>query len=228
MTRPDPRSYGLSDLQVNRIAAELDRARPGVERVHNVVVVAMAVWLLSGLVVGWREWLRTWVVVSVFLFSLHVLLDFLSRPSGPPHYRAYIRARDEYEAWFRRTQRDYWCGLSGRSFELEVATLLSRCGRTVHRTGRPDDGGVDLVIDGVIAQCKAHRKPIGPAAVRDLCGAMHHRGASKAILISTRGFTAKARRYAEEVGIELWDSDTLIGLQRELPADGTTLKDQAG
>jgi hypothetical protein len=102
-------------------------------------------------------------------------------------YRALLRyqaARAEYRGLYsiwQRTQTAWWSTLGPRDFEKELASLLRRRGLKVQWTGRAGDEGVDLRIDdtkgSIIIQCKAHAKPIGPAAVGDLYGTLAHRGA---------------------------------------------------
>ncbi len=111
-------------------------------------------------------------------------------------YRAAAaQQREEFEAQQRRTllrqrqaekdaralELEFWRGLDGPGFERQVAALFRHLGYTVKQCGGPGDGGIDLFIDDVPAQCKAHNRPMGPSVVRELRGAMAHVEASRAL-----------------------------------------------
>jgi restriction system protein len=100
--------------------------------------------------------------------------------------------------------------------------------------GRSGDGGIDgvgvlqvsLVSFPVIFQCKRYRGSVGPAAVRDLRGAMQGR-VDRGLLITTGTFTKGAREEATRDGvppIELIDSERLCDLlkQHRLGVETTT------
>jgi hypothetical protein len=128
-------------------------------------------------------------------------------------YREYVRYTHEladYKVRFTQwlhLQEFWWQTLDGRRFEVELAMVLERLGYDVRCTGGAGDGGVDLVLSQagreVIVQCKAHKNPIGPGAVRDLYGAMIHRNASEAWLVTTTGFSRAARDFADGKRIRL-------------------------
>src|SRR5881396_720928 len=131
-----------------------------------------------------------------------------------PRYKQYKAASSRYQielaAWVR-TQRDWWLRLSGTSFEVEAGSVFSKRGYVVRRVGGSGDQGVDLLLtkDGVTiaVQCKAHRNPVGPAAIRDLYGAMTHHGHPEAWILSTAGFTRGAKAFAAGKPIKLLTVD---------------------
>lgn len=131
--------------------------------------------------------------------------------------RRYERAKKEYDAWFLRTQVSFWDSLTGRQFEQEVANLLSRSGYSAQLTPGSDDKGVDIILgDDTIVQCKAHKKPIGPAVVREVYGTLRAQKARTAILISKSGFTRGVIEFARGKPICLWDVGALIEMQKKL------------
>jgi HJR/Mrr/RecB family endonuclease len=87
-------------------------------------------------------------------------------------------------------------------------------------TSRDTDRGVDIWIvkDGhrIPVQCKAHRRPVTPGAVRELYGTMQHFGTPAGILASVSGFTRGVSEYAAGKGIELVDLSTILSFQRRL------------
>jgi len=101
----------------------------------------------------------------------------------------------------------YWRALSGQEFEVQLAPLLRRRRRTVHHVGGRGDEGADLLIENkngiVVVQCKAFNKPVGPGPVRDLYGALLHRKANEAWLVSLEGFTDAAINFAAGKPIRL-------------------------
>ncbi|MCX7618248.1 restriction endonuclease [Tepidiforma sp.] len=88
------------------------------------------------------------------------------------------------------------------AFEERVAAWLARDGWRVERTGRPGDGGIDLVAkkgrEVAAVQCKrfAGEAAVGAAAVRDLYGAATAAGATLAVLVTTGRVTAPAAAWA--------------------------------
>ncbi len=123
--------------------------------------------------------------------------------------RRYKKAVSEFNEWLRRSRESWWTRLDGRGFELELARLFRAIGWAAAATKASGDGGVDIVgaRDGVefIAQCKKHRKEVGPAVVRELYGTLLASNAEFAILASVSGFTKGAREFAKGKKIEFID-----------------------
>jgi restriction system protein len=133
---------------------------------------------------------------------------------------AYKRACAAFDEWWRRTQRDFWRSLSGRRFEIELAALFNRLGWQARPTPASNDGGIDVELfrDGTrtIVQCQAHAKPVGPAVVRELFGALAASEAQSAMVASLSGFSPGARAFAVEHGVELIDLEWILSRQRAL------------
>lgn len=94
-----------------------------------------------------------------------------------------------------------WTSMSGHVFEKQVGELYRQMGYFVEVTKGSGDGGIDIYLEksGIryAVQCKNHNKPISPAAVRDLYGAMMHDRLSNGVFISSGGFTKGAREFAK-------------------------------
>ncbi|HQN95903.1 MAG TPA: DUF2034 domain-containing protein [Thermoanaerobaculales bacterium] len=146
--------------------------------------------------------------------------------TGLPHYLSGLEIEIKLEEevckdMSAQREAEYWALLGGAEFEQKVCDILRRSGRftSVERTGKPGDGGVDLLAtseDGeiTIIQCKAHKTRISPGPVRDLYGTLSaHPHARKAILVTPAGGTAGAVKFARSVGIEIWSAELLSGLE---------------
>ncbi len=122
-------------------------------------------------------------------------------------YQQTLRDYNAHVYDIRRRHEMWWRSLSGAGFETELAKVLREIGYHVRTTGASGDGGVDLVLQRngsvTLVQCKAHAKPVGPSAVRDLYGTLVHRGGEAAWLVSTGSFSSSARRFAAGKPIRL-------------------------
>lgn len=153
----------------------------------------------------------------VLVLPAEALLRLASSRFG--HAQRYRKAVNEFRAWWTRTQREFWCSLSGTQFEAELAALFQRAGFRAELTRSSGDEGVDIWLhcDGgkKIVQCKAHRTPVGPSVARELYGTLQHFGAAGAILASTSGFTKGVVEYARNKPIELLGLAQIIALQEK-------------
>ncbi|NLF83797.1 MAG: restriction endonuclease, partial [Candidatus Gastranaerophilales bacterium] len=81
------------------------------------------------------------------------------------------------------------------------------------------DAGIDIILekDGekYCVQCKAHKKPVGPAIVRELYGAMHSAGIRQGILVCLGGFTSGVYDFVKDKPIKLVDIDDVIKMVNE-------------
>jgi hypothetical protein len=113
----------------------------------------------------------------------------------------------ELAAWLRRTPRG-WHTMSPRRFERLVADVfrMNYNGAEVTHVGRPDDGGVDVLLvesDGRQWLIQAKRRQAsnaseGVSTIRNLLGAMVLEGTGHGVVVSTADhFTYRA---AEAVG----------------------------
>jgi hypothetical protein len=164
---------------------------------HLVSAILMAVLGLIGLAVGQGNWLfallGAWLGMAVgslvdkaraFLHGRarkrsSLYGDFVRLQQAEVAYSGFLSAVNDEQARQRaakelelRRRESWWRGLTGANFETELANLFRNRGFAVRRTGGAGDQGVDLVLDKgarkILVQCKAHKRPIGPAIVREL------------------------------------------------------------
>jgi hypothetical protein len=231
--RPKPEDFGLKIEQIQS-QGRLPRV---IER--GMVASGFVAMILVGVAMFSWDW--TLALFPLFsLFALYVVaigiafcLDKI-RPRDPQvteSYRKYIEAvaahnailalyHQELKDWeealkqWERTQIAFWRGLSGRTFERELANLFRLWGHGVQLTPPTNDGGVDLFLrdegQTILVQCKAYKGSVGPAAVRELYGAFKHLGGSQAWLVTTGRFTAGARRFAQNKQILLLTIQDLL------------------
>lgn len=187
-----------------------------------LIVSALGLMVLGlGLLTKYEEtpyiWLFLLIAIPPYgaIISYYVLKYLLCLVW--PVYRSvqtFKHATDKYEKWWIRTQVSFWDSLTGRQFEREVANLLSRLGYSAQLTPASDDKGVDILLgNGTIVQCKAHKKPIGPAVAREVYGTLRAHKARTAILVSKSGFTRGVIEFARGKPIHLWDVGALIEMQ---------------
>lgn len=238
MTKPKPEQFGLTSDLVRSLLAERARRDKFRESLCTVPCIglcvvggiasyvlnlpwkgSLSIFQLLGLLltVGWIIGLGFGVGLIVGFFILRVIKALVP---DPPRFKAltcYLDSVAQYDAWFLRTQEDFWEGLTGRRFEIEVSNLLNHAGYQARLTPASGDGGVDIVLgDGTIVQCKAHRAPTSPGVVRELYGALIHQNAPKAMLISLSGVTKGVHEFIKGKPIVLWDRSDLIALQKSL------------
>lgn len=191
-----------------------------------IIVLSLAIgvanfrfWIWSNSVIG------RWGILGLILTYYGVVpgilcgvaLDAIMGKFLYDESRRYERAKKEYDTWFLRTQVAFWDSLTGREFEREVANLLSRSGYSARLTPASDDKGVDIVLgNSTVVQCKAHKKPVGPAVARELYGTLRAHKRRTAILVSKSGFTRGVIEFARGKPIHLWDMGVLIEMQKKL------------
>ena len=111
--------------------------------------------------------------------------------------------------------------MSPAGFEEYCHELVEKNGWEVYKN-TPKDGGIDIralkeekdgKIKTLLVQCKLHRKPIPPGAVRDFkagCDDEKVEGEKQLMFISFSKFSPGAKSYASQHGIMLIDGDNLI------------------
>ena len=109
----------------------------------------------------------------------------------------------------KKRQSEYWLGMTGHQFEKEIASLYETNGYSVRLTKGSGDGGIDIFLekDGLRygVQCKNYHGTVGPAAVRELYGAMRHEDLDGGVFIASSGYTKGAREFANGKPIKLLD-----------------------
>lgn len=66
-----------------------------------------------------------------------------------------------------------------------------------------------------VVQAKAHKKPLGPAVVRELYGTMIANQAQLGILATLTGATSGARAFAEGKGIRVMTVSDLVAMKKD-------------
>jgi hypothetical protein len=175
----------------------------------NSVALAFLLGPLIGAFVGSVSWLllKAFVVEPLWRRRQPDIAAFQAFTEAGEEYR------QELSEWLR-TQRTWWLGLDGRSFEREVAQYYRERGYAVTHTGGPGDGGIDLHLrkgeQKIIVQCRGHARRIGPVAVREIFGTLQASGADEGWLVSKVGFSDQAREFAFGKPISLIDVAMLL------------------
>jgi len=179
---------------------------------HRDLVVGAVVGLFAGGFVS--------AIVVELLRSARSLVD--PRVKRLVHFKVAVvafetarKAREESEL---RKSGVFWRSLSGHEFERELTKLFQRCGYRASCTPGSGDHGIDIVLfhenDRTTAvQCKQTQHPVGPAAIRDLFGAMRHAGATEGILATTAGATKAVHKFCEGKPLRVMDLREIVEMQ---------------
>ena len=235
MKEPKPKDFNLTPEFVEQSANNDENIFfKTYDKTFWLIVFAIALFLGSG-TEDVELWTLEYFIVSIFIMlpvglflgvGSHLLSDFYNEILLPlfnkkySNLKKYKKKLKEYETWFFRTQLDFWRSLSGRQFEIELASLLKKHGHTVKVVGGAGDKGIDIILDNNTAvQCKAYKSKVGPAAIRDLIGSMQNANYKQGILASVNGFSKGVYEYNKKNNIELLDASHYIQLQKEI-SDG--------
>jgi len=116
--------------------------------------------------------------------------------------------------------------LSPQEFEQHCASILFRCGWTVHPTPVTGDHGADLVAEKgdqrLIVQCKLYAQPVGNKAVQEAYAARPLYNGTHACVVASSGFTPQARRAAHALSVRLLHHSDLEGYAHELAGSVVT------
>ena len=112
-------------------------------------------------------------------------------------------------------------------FEQLVVELYQAAGHAAKRVGGPGDRDFDIVIVSKagqhwIAQCKQWRGAVGESVVREFYAAMSREHAAEGALITTARFTRKAREWAQDKPIHLYDGQAFLHVWQRI--QGTSLE----
>ncbi len=145
-----------------------------------------------------------------------------------------------FDRWLdaRRSRRalEHAAGADGagprtwRELEDLVGESYHRLGYELVRRGGPrPDGGVDLELrraaEKVLVQCKYWKtSQVGVRPVRELWGVVTSEGATRAIFVTTGGYTDEARAFARGNAIELIDAPGLSALVKAAAATSGRLE----
>lgn len=111
-------------------------------------------------------------------------------------------------------------GLNGHEFEEYIQKLFELFGYTVVRTPLTGDQGADLIVskDGLktVVQAKKYEASVSNKAVQEVVAAKSYYNAEKAIVVTNSTFTSGAIDLALANGVELWDSEKLENIVKNL------------
>jgi HJR/Mrr/RecB family endonuclease len=235
MKEPKPKDFNLTPEFVEQSANNDENIFfKTIGKTFWLIVFVIALFFGSEMD-GVKLWTIDHFIISILLMipvgmflgvSSYLLSDFYNEILLPlfnkkySNLKKYKKKLKEYENWFFRTQLDFWRSLSGRQFEIELASLLKKHGHTVKVVGGAGDKGIDIILDNNTAvQCKAYKSKVGPAAIRDLIGSMQNANYKQGILASVNGFSKGVYEYNKKNNIELLDASHYIQLQKEI-SDG--------
>jgi hypothetical protein len=237
MKKPTPEDYNLTSSRVDQISkikhsfTEFMNEKKFWLLCFTISIVGVFIYsegeFLSKLIpsIGLSIFMTLWVAIGMgfLILILEYLFFNIIGPiinSDYSNVLKYQKKLTEFESWFAKTQLDFWRSLSGRQFEIELASLLKKHGHTVKVVGGAGDKGIDIILDNNTAvQCKAYKSKVGPAAIRDLIGSMQNANYEQGILASVNGFSKGVYEYNKKNNIELLDSSHYIQMQKEL-SDG--------
>lgn len=102
----------------------------------------------------------------------------------------------------------------GLEYETYCMQLLQQTGWHVVKTPASGDQGVDLIATNqsglsVCIQCKCYSKPVGNAAVQEVCAGKSYYSVAHAAVVSNSGFTKSAVDLAVATGVVLLDTEDL-------------------
>jgi len=148
------------------------------------------------------------------LFFIYVFLSIEKKSNIKILLEKYETDKSAWHYWQNKKKNDYWFSLSGHEFEYKLANLYKSLGYKAEVTKGSGDAGIDIILekDGekICVQCKAHKKPVGPAIVRELYGSMFSSGFNQGILVCLGGFTSGVYDFVLDKPIKLVDVDDIL------------------
>lgn len=219
MRKPIPEDFGLTENRIKDLGIKQDKVESiGISIAFGLTYMGSVIYMFphlgwlslffavaTSIIIGGLLWMVIYGLISTIFFKEFNKLD------------KYRGALAKYNAWFVKTQEDFWHRLNGIGFEYAVAEVFQKTQRNPQLTSTTDDKGVDIILgDGTIVQCKAHKKPVPPVVARELWGTMKHFNAEKGILVSKSGFSKGVIEFVKGKPISLMDTRSLITLQRKL------------
>lgn len=125
-----------------------------------------------------------------------------------------------YEYWIEIKKKEYWLNMNGHQFEKELAILYKKLGYKTSVTPQGGDQGIDILMSkngqSIIVQCKAHKRPVGPATARDFYGTMVHNNIKYGIIASTNGFTKGVHDFVKGKKIKLITVNDIVEMENDL------------
>lgn len=129
----------------------------------------------------------------------------------------------QFQKWKRKDfgRADRFLSLSGSDFKELVSELFRRMDYSVEHSAYHADFGIDLIarkgeeVISIEVKKWKHGRDVGTEIVRRTLEGRWKCGASKSIIITTSGFTPRAKVLAKKNPIELWNVNHLTTLIEE-------------
>lgn len=113
-----------------------------------------------------------------------------------------------------------WLSANGSEFEVLTAAVFRKHDFDVIQRGGSGDGGIDLEVSKngatIIVQCKAHRKPVSPSAIRDFYGTIVSSGADFGMFVTKAGVSQQSFDWAKGKPIFFLNVDDLISAKHPI------------
>lgn len=222
MEKPLPADFGFTVSEVEALREE--EREYDILRHKLIVGLAVATWIIA-IIIHCNLYVKdlatligsvlVCAMLGLFTYPLGYILGQILWINNR-RLKAFDKAIDAYRIWKIQQLRAYWLGLDSHSFELAIGRLLRQNGYNTTLTPRTRDGGIDIIakkgIELVAVQCKAHAKPVGPAVVRDLYGAMRSANPeyTRGILATRSGATSGAYDFVLTLPIDIWNMDDIL------------------
>lgn len=198
-----------------------------------VIAEALPAWGSAALAVGAYFGLRILAgsdihgesprgVVELAMYGLHVLayysqylIPFIIILGGISGWIKRTRSKRQFNRITRAADRSQAIrALPWEVFERMTGEAFRRQGFTVSETAKGADGGVDLVLrrggQHYLVQCKHWKaNKVSVQIVRELYGVIMAQGANGGFVVTSGGFTREARRFAEQISVQLIGGATL-------------------
>ena len=227
--KPTLREYGLTKRLVREIEQpEAERS----ERRHQMSWrLFKLIWFGGWIGIAAYDYAvnqsASGIVNGLFLAGLFAFVfvissgasDEVERRLNPPHpqlsdWNRFLEAEAAHHEALQITSGEFWEALSGWEFEQEFAKVLEGLNYNVTRKGGSGDEGIDLIAlkgrQRVAVQCKAHKRPVGPAIAREFYGSMVHGGFRRGILAYPSGFSQGTEDFVQGKKISLYGLDELV------------------
>ncbi len=237
LNEPSPEQYGLTKTQVE-VFDKATKSKSSIIAI-SIIINIICISIFDATVLRIESFLLllffgTFPGYLVGKFLDEKRMNSIRKQKGYNDYLKYTDAVKNYHALLKRLRwaeikkrnavqeeirkkEEWWRGIDGHRFELEVAKLLMNKHYDVKHTGSAGgDGGVDLTLKmdnkNIIIQCKAFKNYVSAGYVRELYGTLIHQKADEAWLVVTSGFYSGARQFANDKSIRLLTIKDLIRL----------------
>lgn len=250
---PDPSAYGLESNEIEILKAYRDKRKRSPDDTEGqgtcflVLIATIVLFLCWGnYALEHAPWLflvplAIWMLISILIGAVDSIKHRTYEqklPALESFEKEYWKVQQEFEERDReyreaqehtlRKKMQHWLELSGIQFENEIGKVFRHAGYDVQVTSPTRDQGIDLIVtkggETMVIQCKAHKKPVGLGAVRELYGslkAQYQYQRAIALLVTIQGVTSGAQKFAEEHNIVIWDIRHILKFNDKYPPNSS-------